>query len=423
MTTEDAKPNLTLHKGGKLSPQEFASLSLQAKIDYIHNLTATMKVRTILDDPKPGKLVHSLPKEEIYQILHELGPEESQEILQLASTDQIRFVLDWELWDEWSISVDKTVEWLDLLMSDEELAADIIARLDQELLLVFLKQTIEVGGGLGDIINSEDHQQEWDHTFDETYYISFLDSRHSQTVLRLIDLIYRQDFPLYRSLMQGVENELLSELEETAGQFRRGRLADEGFPSPQDAAALYVRVAPEDFTPATDKIAVSTDAGISPFPAIAGGETSLLSRAFAAADSPALRREFHYLTNGAMVAEGVSPANHAKLGPVLDRVGNYLNIALEFLCADEEEGAAILKGEHLRRIFSLGHSLLAQLQDRARKLESDNYAAGKVLAGLKMKRPRFYRGLDADLIDDYREFTGMADLRRVDQFLRGLESA
>jgi len=423
MTTENARPNMTVVRGGKLSTQEFASLSLQAKIDYIHRLTATMKVRTILDDPKPGKLVHSLPKEEIYQILHELGPEESQEILQLASTEQIRFVLDWELWDEWSISVDKTVEWLDLLMADEELAADIISRLDQELLLVFLKKTIEVGGGLGDIINSEDHQQEWDHTFDETYYIRFLDSRHSQTVLRLIDLIYRQDFPLYRSLMQGVENELLSELEETAGQFRRGRLADEGFPAPQDAAALYARVAPEEFTPGTDKIKLSTDTDISPFPVIVENGTSLLSRAFARADSPALRREFHYLTNGAMVAEGISPADQNRMRKVLERVGNYLNIALEFLCDDEAEGAAILKGEHLRNLFSLGHSLLAQLQDRAKKLESDNYAAGKVLTGLKMKRPRFYRGLDADLVDDYREFTGMEDLRRADRFLRGLESA
>jgi len=410
-------------RGGKLAQKEFATLSLQAKIDYLHNLNATTKVRTILEDPKPGTLVRVLPKEDVYQILHELGPEESQEILQLVSPEQIRFVLDWELWEGWSISVDKTVEWLDLLMSDEDLAADIISRLDQELLLVFLKMTIAVGGGLGDIINSEDHQQEWDHTFDETYYIRFLDSRHSQTVLRLIDLIYRQDFPLYRSLMQGVENELLSELEEMAIQFRHGRLSDEGFPSLPDAAALYSRLTPEGFTPATDKVDITADADLSPFPVIPGEATSLPSRAFAAADSPALRREFPYLTNGAMVAEGITPADHAKMRPVLERVGNYLNIALEFLCGSDEEGAATLKGEHLRRLFSLGHSLLAQLQDRAKKLDSDNYAADKVLMGLRMKRPRYYRGLDPERVDGYREFTGMEDVRRIDQFLRGLESA
>jgi len=410
-------------KGGKLTQKEFATLSLQAKIDYLHGLEGAMKVNTILDDPKPGTLVRALPKEDIYQILHELGPEESQEILQLASPQQVRFVLDWELWEDWSISVDKTVEWLDILMADEDLAADIISRLDQELLLVFLKKTIIVGGGLGDIINSEDHQQEWDHTFDEIYYIRFINNRHSQTVLRLIDLIYRQDHPLYRSLMQGVENELLSELEETAGQFRNGRLADEGFPSPHEAAALYTRLTPEGFTPATDKVDITADADLSPFPVIPGEAASLLSRAFTAADSPALRQEFHHLINGAMVAEGVTPADNEKMRPVLERVGNYLNIALEFLCANESEGTAIIKGEHLRRLFSLGHSLLAQLQERAKKLESDNYAADRVLMGLKMKRPRFYRGLDKDMVDDYREFTGMEDLRTADRFLRGLETA
>lgn len=423
MTTEHGKPNLTLIKGGKLTPQEFATLSLQAKIDYLHHLRGAVKVRTILEDPKPAKLVHSLPKTDIYQILHDLGTEESLEILQLATPEQIRFVLDWELWHEWSISVDRTLEWIELLLVDEEQAISIISRLDQELLLVLLKKTIVVGGGLGDIINSEDHQLEWDHTFDEMYFIRFLDNRQSDLLLRFLDLIYRLNYPLYRSLMQGVENELLSELEEQAGQFRRGRLADEGFPELHEAAALYARVSTERFTPATDKVNVPTAADLPPFPAITGEEGTFLSRAFALADSPALRQEFHHLTNSAMVVDGVSPADHDKMVPVLERVGNYLTIALEFLCDSDTEGAAILRGEHLKRLFSLGHSLLSQLQERAGRLSSDNYAANRVLSGLKLKRPRFYRGLDPDTVDEYREFTGMADVRLVDQFLRGLESA
>ena len=423
MTPAHEKPHLTLMKGGKLTPQEFATLSLQAKIDYLHHLRGALKVRAILDDPQPARLVRSLPKTDIYQIFHELGQEESLEILHLAAPEQIRFVLDWELWHEWSISVDKTLEWIELLLADEDQAIDIISGLDQELLLVFLKKTIVVGGGLGDIINSEDHQLEWDHTFDEMYYIRFVDNRQSDLLLRFIDLIYRLNHDLYRSLMQGVENELLSELEEQAGQFRRGRLEDEGFPALHEAAALYGRVSPEGFTPATDKVSATTGADLPPYPAIAGNGSTYLSRLFALADSPALRQEFHHLTNSAMVVDGVSPADHEKMAPVLERVGNYLTIALEFLSEGDADGAALLKGEHLKRLFSLGHSLLAQLQERAKRLSSDNYATNQVLLGLAMKRPRFYRGLDPDTVDDYREFTGMADVRLIDQFLRGLESA
>lgn len=423
MTTANGRPNLALIKGGRLTAKEFAALSPQEKIDYLHHVGGALKIRTILEDPQPGKLVRSLSNVDTYQILHELGAEESMEILQLASPEQIRFVLDWELWEEWRLSVEQTVKWLDLLLIDEDQAMEIISRLDQELLLVFLKKTIVVGGGLGDIINSEDHQLEWDHTFDEMYYIRFLDKRYSDLVLRFLDLIHRQDNPLYRSLMQGVENELLSELEELAGQFRQSRLADEGFPSLHEAAALYARIAPEEFIPATNKLTIPPETEFTPFPALSGTETSLLARAFALADSPALRQEFHYLTNGAMVAEGVTPADHTAMEPVLERVGIYLTIALEFLCESDTDGAGILRGEHLQRLFSLGHSILARLQERAKKLESDNYATERVLAGLKQKRPRFYRGLDPDTVDDYREFTGMDDVRRTEQFLRGLESA
>lgn len=423
MTTDNSRPNLTILKGGRLNPQEFAGLSLQEKIDYLHHLRGAVKVRTILEDPKPGKLVHSLPKTDIYQILHDLGTEESLDILHLAEPEQIRFVLDWELWEEWSVSVDRTMEWIELLLVDEEQAIAIISRLDQELLLVFLKKTIEVGGGLGDIINSEDYQQEWDHSFDEMYFIRFLDKRHYELLLRFLDLIYRENYPLYRSLMQGVENELLSELEELAGQFRRNRLADEGFPPLYEAAEIYSRVTPESFTPAKDKVNVPTAADLAPFPAIPGDEAKFLTRVFLLADSPALRQEFHHLANGAMVVEGVSPADHEKMAMVLERVGNYLTIALEFLCSSDAEAADILKGEHLRRLFSLGHSLLVQLQERGKRLSSDNYASDQVLKGLKMKRPRFYRGLDPDSVDDYRDFTGMADVRLVEQVLRGMETA
>jgi hypothetical protein len=419
--TNSTRPDLAIIRGGRLSPPEFAALPLQDKIDYLHRLKGARKIRTILEDPAPGKLVQSLPPTDIYQILHDVGPDESLEIIQLASAGQVRFILDWELWDEWTISVDKAVEWFELLLLDEDQAATIIPRLDQELLLVFLKKTVIVGGGLGEIINSEDYQEEWDHTFDEMYYIRFIDSRNSQSVLRLIDLIYRMDNPLYRSLMQGVENELLSELEETAAQFRRGRLADEGFPSPHEAAAIYSRLAPEEFTPATDKAALPGAGELSPFPVISDDGTTLFARAFAIADSPSLRREFHYLVNTAMVAERITPADHAGMEQVLDRVVTYLTIALEYLADDVEEAARVLSGEQLQRLFSVGHSLLARLQDRGKRLSSDNYAAGRVLQGLAMQRPRFYRGLDPDRADEYRNFAGMADVRTVDAFLRGME--
>jgi hypothetical protein len=55
----------------------------------------------------------------------------------------------------------------------------------------------------------------------------------------MLDFLYNEDRRLYRSLMLGAESELVSELEETAGQFREGRLADEGLPPTIDGATYY----------------------------------------------------------------------------------------------------------------------------------------------------------------------------------------
>ncbi len=425
MTSNKSNPGLLLLQGERLTAEEFSALGLKAKIEYLHNLSGSSKLRMILSEPRPAALIRSLPSEDIYQILHDVGAENSLEIFQMARTEQIRFIFDWELWDQWTISIEKTVKWLELLFSaGEERAVQILEEIDQELLLIFLKKSITVGGGLGDVVGSEDLQGEWDHSFDQIYFIRLLDIDHSQFVLRLLDLIYRENHALYQSLMMGVENEFLSELEEQALQFRNNRLADEGFPPLAESASLYSRIATKRFIPDTGKLPPAIEDIVFQSPALLGKQPSFFSRAFARADTPALRQEFRYLTNSAVVAEGITPADHEKMVPVLERICNYLNIALEFLCAESDDKAVeILKGEHLRRLFSLGYSLIMELQDRAKPLDSDNYATDKLLMGLRMRRPRFYRGLDPDTVDNYREFAGMNDLRTVDMFLSELESS
>jgi hypothetical protein len=422
MTVRDNRPDLTLFRGGRLSAKEFLLLPINEQVDYLHMIPAEARFGMIIESDKPEALVAALPPQDIYQMLHDLGDEGGEDVIHLATPEQLCFILDWELWDKWSISLVKTMKWLDLILStDAEKAARILSDLDQEILLLILKKCVAVGGGVSEILNSEDYQEEWDHTFDESYFLKFRLPEYSQQILQMIDLIYRYNPILYRSLMIGVENELESELEELAGQFRINRLADEGFPSPEEAAALYVRISPDSFVVANDKLAAHEEAH-PPMPTLSAAEGSLLIRAFTSADTPALRREFQYLMNSALVAEGLTPADHQKMGPVVERIGNYLNLALEYLSEDDEkEGARILGGEHLKRLFTLGHSLLAKLQDRAGGVESDNYAADKLLMGLRMRRPRFYRGLDSDMVDNYREFTGMADFRVVDRFLTKME--
>ncbi|HXC93642.1 MAG TPA: DUF6178 family protein [Geobacteraceae bacterium] len=241
-TTENDKTTITLIAGGRLTSTEFAKLPTDVKIDCLLHLNGSNKASMILDDPNPELLVQALPMWDIFQIIHELGAENAIDIFQLATPDQVRFILDLELWEDWTISVEETVKWIEIILSTgEENALRLLSVLDQELLILFLRKTLSVGGGLDDIINSEDHLGAWDHTFDEIFFLNIHDEEHSELTLKFLEFLYNEDHRLYRSLMLGTESELTSELEEVAGQFRAGRLADEGLPASIDGAEYYER--------------------------------------------------------------------------------------------------------------------------------------------------------------------------------------
>lgn len=211
---------------------------LQQKIDTLHALSGAKQLQSILDDPRTELFVHSLPLLDFYRIISSIGADNA--LVQLATPEQVQFVLDLELWEEWSISLEETQKWLEtILETGDKHAVRLLAQLDLELLLIYLKKNMSVGGGLGDIINSEDYQGEWDHTFDEIFYLHLFDEESSELILRMLELLYNEDHPLYRSLLLGVENELVSELEEVARQFRDGRLADEGLPATVSAATIF----------------------------------------------------------------------------------------------------------------------------------------------------------------------------------------
>jgi hypothetical protein len=192
-------------------------------------LDPKQQLKMIFDAPAPETIVQALSAVELYAIIDAVGLESSFEVFQLATPEQARVILDLDLWDEWSISVEKTVRWLDqILTADSNYALRLLAQLDQELLMILLKKSLTVGGGLSDIIYSEDFNGDWDHTFDEIFFLQFVDSENCELILKMLELLYHENHRLYRSLMLGAENELLTELEDTAYQFRMARLEDEG---------------------------------------------------------------------------------------------------------------------------------------------------------------------------------------------------
>lgn len=241
---------------------------------------------------------------------------------------------------------------------------------------------------------------------------------------RFLDIIFRHDQELYLSLMEGIKNEIESEQEELSYQFRSGRLADLGFPEREHALEIYRPLDPDTFVPESGKDLAVVDFGGN-LPVLPVDGESLLRRAINLVDSDQLNAELLCLVNSALVAEDNGFTDSDSMHFAVERVYGYLNIALEHFCGQDERAAArLLEIEYLKRLFQLGFGIVLRLRSRAMRLDYDgnDHATNRALLGFRNFRPRFYRGLDIDRVDGYREFRSLEDVRLVDALLNELES-
>jgi hypothetical protein len=401
-----------------LTEKQFQTLPFAGKLDYLRTKTAKEKMDLLLADPDGKRLAAALEPQEFFWLVKEIGETDAVELLQLASPEQWIFILDLELWEGWNFSQEKACQWLAYFVEGgESRVHELLKYIDFEFLQLFLGRELIVGGGIGDQGNDEERLADYDHSFDGVFMLTFRNPKHSQLIGSFVSMLVKLDNPLYTALMEGIKGDVDLELEDQCHRFRSGRLEDLGFPAFEEALSIYARVNPDSFEVQGDKQLEEDGAPHFMLP-VTVGEGTLLSRALSLVESGSLAQELNYLVNSALVAEGSAMKEPEAMTDVLQRVFGYLNIALEKLAgADERKAAGIMAAEPLKRLFQLGYSIVLELRSAAGQIETGDYASGKLLAGLKTKRPRFYRGLDPDGIDGYREFREMADVRRTADFL------
>lgn len=417
MTDSTKKPHLVLVKPGTTQNH---SKPLPVKLSEFRVLSPSRKMDYLLSDPAGRELVRAIPPAELYWLVQEIGLGDALPVVEMASPEQVQIFLDMELWDKWEFRHDKAIEWMmALLECGESAMVHLFPQLDPEVLVLFLKDEIRVGGGVGDIIGDDDRSVEWDHSFDEMFMIKFLQNDHAQIIGTFLDVVYRNNHSLYVFLMESVMNELSAELEELAFQFRSGRLADLGFPSIEEAVEMYAPLDPSTFAAGEVKERAVTE--LPQVPVLFAEDGSSLLRRILPRASAQVRMEVNSLVNSAMVLEKWQESGNVR--NVFDRVHGWLNIALEHLSGgDDAQAGEILESEYLKRLFRLGGGIIRQVVRAADGLTGGSPAAQQLLAGLRAKIPVFYRGLDPAGGDTYREFSSLDDVQVVQQFLSKLKS-
>lgn len=421
------KPALAMIKGGKLTAQEFASLPFPQKVDRIREMPSRKRLDLLTEDPEGKELTKAFAPQEFYLMMKEIGETDAISLLTNCSPEQLTFCLDVELWEKWDFSFDQACTWLGYILSlDEEHLWAHLRGLDWEFIQLILINGIEVGGGVGELSTDAERLGNWDHSIDNLYFITFRDSKHARLLGSLIDILYRHDHQLYMDLMEGCRSSIKSELEDLCYQFRSGRLADLGFPDYDQAIEIYLPIPPEAFALSDGKSSITADgyAAVLLSSPDNGGKDTLLSRILQKSSSAVLLQELGYLFNCALIAENGTMPDDDTVKIISNRVYGWLNIALEHLAGNNEvKGREIVNKEYIKRLFRLGCGIIHEVVRLAKTIQSDNYATSKALRGFTAQRPRFYRGLDPDHADGYREFQTIDDVRRAKEFLVAASAA
>ncbi|MBT9556439.1 MAG: hypothetical protein IV100_10440 [Myxococcales bacterium] len=372
-------------------PTPKTSLALPPRF---HALDGAHKVNAILNLPDVRGFVEALPPDEFYFLVKDIGPMDAVDLIQYSTPEQRVAFFDFDGWDKDILEPSQVDEWLDVLReADRFLPAETLKLLDPEFVSAYLLEFVRA---IFDRTEEDEMRvYESDYEFVMTPDLDFtlvIDpglEDVSAGVRRIITLLYQGDPHNARAIMFNCRALLKLEQTELAFQFRQSRLADLGFPTPEDAAALYARIDEAAYAAALSRDAAEGDSPyVVPPVSDAGGRThlvlsrvraddSFLNRVIArldAEDRPNADRflsDFGSCVNWAVVAspEGVNFDSSGRVEGLASDVHATVGLALEHL-SDAEEGRAVALARKAAplHLHQLGQQLAVRRAIRARAL-------------------------------------------------------
>ena len=391
------------------------------------------RIDALLSSEDAAGAIASLTPNEVFELVHEVGFEDAQPLLELATPAQYQGCFDLEAWQKDELETVPLKPWLASLMETGfEKVGEVWGALDAELRALILQRQVRIW----DVSLGEEPEEDNDNpimaTPDRFFMLELKGDDETQRLIQhLVEDLYRADADLARHTIMSARSEPPAELEETSYRWRCARLADLGYVDFYDALDLF---RPLD----ADKVKIgegSQDniaAEESRMPLVVAEEVlgrSFLARALGSIDDPVVAERIEaalmVLVNKVLAAGRAKPGQ----GEVLRRGALYatatLSLGLETLSrSDLGRAHDALRSVSLQRMFRVGYTVTAKLARLAQALAPRSLTAGsparELVAGLCSPRPLFSRAADEPSITGMRPFESLGDLRRAGELLGGL---
>lgn len=392
------------------------------------------RIDALLSSDDPPAIVAALSPNEVFELVHEVGFQDAQPLLELCTPAQFQGCLDLDGWAKDEIELAPLRPWLEALIEiGFEKLGEVWASLDTEFrALILQKQTRIWDVSLGEE-PEEDNENAIMATPDTFFMIELPQDEDAARLLqRLIEDLYRADFIMARHTIMAARSEPPAELEEMSYRWRAGRLADLGYVDFYDALDLF---RPLD----ADKVAIGEgtqdkilDEDASRMPLAIAEEVvgrNFLARAIGAIETTSEAERIESAL--AILVNKVLAAARAKPGQaeVVRRGALYatatLSLGLETVARGDLARAKLaLQTIALSRLFRVGYTVTLKLSRLGQALAPRSLTAGspakELVAGLCSPRPLYAKAADKPPTLGMRPFESTADLRRAGEILTGL---
>ena len=419
---------------------------LQQKRREILSLPTREALDRILEHPQPAGLVHSFPESDFYFLMHDIGPEDSLPLLQLASKRQWEYIIDLEVWDRDRIDTASLPRWLSLLQeADPKRFIQWCLQEKLDIIEFYLYKNIEMR-----ILEHDQDPSDFGDgfvTLDSTYYVRFIehplepqtgqltDDQRIEFLKKFLGHLSTHDHKTYQQVLLEATHVILSETEEENYHWRNVRLAEKGFLPFDEAVGIYQPLKVEDLESKSAQPVRGFRQEISllpvpEYPIKLLEQNSHFARALRTIQPGGMLQEiqieFANLCNQIIVADNKTIRDRNELTAIVKKACSYVSIGLERLSGfspsiDPSKTATLINRHSVGQIFRLGFGQALELKWQAEKWFSECWFAGRglrltfwgeqwlgVLGGLLIKKPLFYDNYRSGVL--YREFESSEDI-------------
>jgi hypothetical protein len=357
-----------------------SGMSVEEQVRCILGLDPFLQEQILVLSEKALEVTQSLPVEEVYNLIKEVGKEDSLLIISMISPDQLQYIFDVEWWQGDKFQPKQALDWIVLLdqcHAPETLEWFLSEDFDQKVVLfqAFLK--VYKKDEMTDTYEGVDGLE---HFTPDGVYDIFFKVESSKEIRKLLFLLHEKDQKLLYNLLEAVIWYPATITVERAYQWRVNRTGERGIPEFKEAIGIYSPLDAETLKlklPSLEELP-SSRFKLSPrYPLAHLDETLFFTQCLGILENESrletLRWELVCLANKVIVADGYALSSKDIRQQALRKTRGYINMGLELGAAgDLKKGVALLGQVWMQSLYQVGYEQLRQVRSAASAFISEN---------------------------------------------------